>query len=70
MNHIFASLANWIPVFIPLVCILAWLAIQSRWEAYTRRKNYEELKTLHELLEKSVITQAEFDARKEELLNA
>ena len=56
--------------FVPLLCVVVWFAIESRWEAYSRRKNYEELKILNELREKSIITQEEFDEKKEELLSA
>jgi hypothetical protein len=48
--------------------MLVYFAIQSRWDAYSRRKAYEELKLLHELREKRILTQEEFDEKKEELL--
>ena len=56
-------------IFVPLVCMLAWLAIESRWNAYTRRKNYQELELLNGLRVKGIITQKEFDEKKEELLS-
>ena len=69
MFDYFAAHSDWLVLFVPLLCVVVWFAIDSRWEAYSRRKNYEELKTLHELREKSIITQEEFDEKKEELLS-
>jgi hypothetical protein len=60
----------WLLPFVPLLCMVIYFAIQSRWDAYIRRMNYQELKTLHELREKGIITQEEFDEKKEELLCA
>lgn len=73
MNKMLDSIAahsGWLVPFVPFLCVLVWFAIESRWEAYSRRKNYEELKILNELREKSIITQEEFDGKKEELLCA
>ena len=73
MNKIFdqiAAASEWLVPFLPILCFIVYFAIESRWEAYVRRKNYEELKALNELREKSIITQEEFDERKEELLSA
>jgi Short C-terminal domain len=73
MNKIFADVAAisaWFVPFLPILCFVVYFAIESRWEAYTRRKSYEELKTLYELRAKSIITQEEFDEKKEELLSA
>jgi hypothetical protein len=64
-----AAHSGWLVTFIPLFCVLAWFAIESRWEAYTRKSNYQELKILNELREKSIITQEEFDEKKEQLLS-
>jgi hypothetical protein len=72
MNKMFDYItthANWLPPFLLLVCVVVWFAIESRWEAYSRRKNYQELKILNDLREKSIITQEEFNAKKEELLS-
>jgi hypothetical protein len=55
--------------FVPFLCLAAWFAIESRWEAYSRKRNYQELTILDELRQKSIITQQEFDERKEELLS-
>lgn len=55
-------------VFVPLFCMVVYFAIQSRWDAYSRRKAYEELKLLNELREKRILTQEEFDEKKDELL--
>jgi hypothetical protein len=65
-----AAHSDWLVLFVPLLCMVVWFAIESRWEAYLRRKNYQELKLLNELREKSIITQGEFDEKKEELLSA
>jgi len=73
MDKIFDSIAahsGWLLALAPFLCLVIYWAIESRWEAYTRRKNYEELKILHDLREKSIITQEEFDEKKAELLSA
>jgi Short C-terminal domain len=73
MNKIFddiAAISTWLVPFLPILCFVVYFAIESRWEAYVRRKSYEELKALNELREKSIITQEEFDEKKEELLSA
>ena len=62
--------SEWLLPFVPFLCVLVWFAIESRWEAYSRRKNYEELKILNELRVKNIITQEEFDGKKEKLLSA
>ena len=59
----------WLLSFLPLLCIVVWFAIESRWQAYVRTRNYQELKLLNELREKSIITQEEFEERKEALLS-
>jgi hypothetical protein len=69
MFDFIAAHSHWLTPFVPLLCMLVYLAVQSRWDAYTRRKNYQELKILNELREKSIITQEEFDEKKEELLS-
>jgi len=69
MNKLFDDISGWLVAFVPFFCLLVWFAIESRWDAYSRRKNYEELKILNELREKSIITQEEFDERKESLLS-
>ncbi len=72
MNKMFdyiAAASGWLVPFLPILCFVVYFAIESRWEAYTRRKSYEELKTLKELREKSIITQKEFDERKEQILS-
>ena len=72
MNNVFdyiAAHSGWLVAFVPFLCVMVYFAIESRWEAYSRRKNYEELKTLNELREKSIITQEEFDEKKEMLLS-
>jgi hypothetical protein len=71
MNQIFnytAEHSQWLLAFAPFLCMLVYFAIQSRWDAYSRRKAYEELKLLNELREKHILTQEEFDEKKEELL--
>jgi len=73
MNQMFdyiAAHSDWLLPFAPVLCVLVWFVIESRWEAYSRRKNYQELTILNELREKSIITQEEFDEKKEELLSA
>lgn len=70
MNKLFDTVSDWLGPFIPLLCVLIWFAVDSRWAAYSRRKNYQELKILNDLREKHIITQEEFDEKKEELLGA
>jgi hypothetical protein len=65
-----AAHSGWLLQFLPLLCVVVWFAIESRWEAWSRRQNYQELKILNELREKSIITQEEFNEKKEELLSA
>ena len=71
MNKILDTIADnsyWLWVIVPFLCFGVWDAIESRWEAYSRKKAYEELKQLNELREKGILTQAEFDEKKEDLL--
>jgi len=71
MNRLLDSIAahsDWLLAFVPLLGFVVYYAIESRWDAYTRRKNYQELKILNELREKGIITQEEFDEKKEMLL--
>lgn len=73
MNKMFdyiAAHSEWLLAFVPFLGMVVYLAIESRWQAYSRRKNYEELKILNELREKCIITEEEFDEKKEELLSA
>ena len=73
MNKVYdyiAAHSSWLLSLLPFVGLAVWFAIESRWEAYSRKKNYQELMMLNELREKSIITQEEFDGKKEELLNA
>ena len=65
-----AAHSVWLVPFVPLFCMVVWFAIESRWTAYTRKRNYQELAILNDLREKSIITQEEFDERKEQLLSA
>ena len=71
MNNMFdyiAAHSHWLLAMGPFFCIVVYFAIQSRWDAYSRRKASEELKLLHELRERNILTQEEFDEKKEELL--
>jgi len=71
MNKILETIADncsWLWVIVPFLCFWVWDAIESRLEAYSRRKAYEELRQLNELRREGVLTQAEFDEKKEELL--
>ena len=73
MNDVFdyiAAHSGWLVPFVPLFCMVVWFAIESRWTAYTRKRNYQELAILNDLREKSIITQEEFDEKKAELLSA
>jgi len=73
MDKIFDYLAvhsHWLTPFVPILFVFAYLAIEDRWAAYSRLRNYEELKVLNDLREKNVITQEEFNEKKEELLSA
>jgi hypothetical protein len=65
-----AAHSGWFLSFLPFLCLAVWFAAESRWEAYSRKKNYQELMMLNELREKRIITQEEFDGKKEELLSA
>ena len=69
MSDYIGAPPEWLLAFVPFLCLLVYWAIESRWAAYSRRKNYEELQILDELRQKSVITQEEFDEKKEELLS-
>ena len=72
MNKILENIAAnsfWLLAFLPIVCVLVYFAIESRWDAYSRKKAYEELKLLGELREKGILTQEEFDEKKEQLLS-
>ncbi len=72
MNKMFDHIAahsDWLMPFVPVLCVVVWFAVDSRWEAYVRRKNYQELKILNELREKSIITQEEFNEKKAQLLS-
>ena len=64
MNKLFNDIADWIVPFVPILCVIAYFAIESRWEAYSRRKNYEELKILNDLCQKGIITREEFEERR------
>ena len=68
MSDYVTAFFHWIGPFVPLLCVLIYFVLESRWEAYVRKKNYQELMILNDLREKSIITQAEFDEKKEELL--
>ena len=57
-------------VFVPFLCMVVWFAVESRWQASVRTRNYQELKMLNELRERGIITQEEFQERKEALLSA
>jgi hypothetical protein len=67
--NFFAAHSDWLVPFLPLISIVVWFAIESRWDAYVRKQNYRELTILNELREKSIITQEEFDEKKEQLLS-
>ena len=60
----------WLVPCVALPGAVVWFAVESRWASYIRKKNYQELKILGDLREKSIITQEEFDERKEQLLSA
>jgi uncharacterized membrane protein len=73
MNKMFDYIAAhsfWLLAFVPFLCVVVWSAIESRWEAYVRKRNYQELKVLKELLEKSIITEEQFDEKRDQLLSA
>ena len=65
-----AAYSGWLLSLIPILCLVVYLAIQSRWDSYSRKENYEEPKVLNELREKNILTQQEFEAKKKELLAA
>ena len=66
-NYIGAH-SRWLLPFLPLFCVMVYFTLQSRWNAYTRKKAYEELKLLNDLRERNIITAEEFEERKDELL--
>lgn len=68
ISNALAQLSDWLPVIIPLLCVVTYFALQSRWDAYSRKKAYEELKLLNELRRQGILTQEEFDEKKEILL--
>jgi hypothetical protein len=71
MTTLFDNIADysyWLLAFGPFLCLVVWDAIESRWDAYSRKRAYEELKLLNELREKGILTQEEFDEKKGELL--
>ena len=68
ISNAFAELSDWLPVLIPLACVAIYFAIQSRWDAYSRKKAFEELKLLNDLRQRGILTQEEFDEKKEALL--
>lgn len=73
MTTLFNSIAahsDWLLPFLPFIGVMIYLALESRWSAYSRRKAYEELKTLNELRQQGILTQEEFDEKKEALLCA
>ena len=70
ISNFFSDLSDWYPLIIIFALVGVYLAVTFRWEAYSRKKNYEELKILNELREKSIITQEEYDAKKNTLLKA
>jgi hypothetical protein len=63
-----AAHSHWLLPFLPFVGLVIYLALDSRWDAYSRRKAYEELKLLNELRTQGILTQEEFDEKKEALL--
>jgi hypothetical protein len=68
ISNFLAELTDWLPAIIPLACVAVYFAIQSRWDAYSRKKAYEELKLLNDLRLQGILTQEEFDEKKEALL--
>ena len=68
ISNALAEFSGWLPAIIPFLCMVIYLAFQSRWDAYSRKKAYEELKQLNDLRLQGILTQEEFDEKKEALL--
>ena len=68
MDKIIEGIGSNIVVVIAIVCYAIYEICALRKQP-TKAEKYEELKLLHDLLEKGVITQKEFDDKKSELLD-
>jgi len=68
MDKIIDGIGSNIVVVIAIICYAIYQIYALRKEP-TKAEKYEELKLLHELLGKGVITQEEFDAKKSDLLD-
>jgi len=68
MDKIFEGIGSNILVIVAIVCYTIYeiCALKKR---PSKSERYEELRTLNELHEKGVITQAEFDEKKTDLLS-
>ena len=68
METIIEGIGNNIVIVIAIICYAIYEICALRKQP-TKVEKYEELKLLHELCEKGVITQEEFDDKKSELLD-
>jgi hypothetical protein len=68
MDKIIESIGSNIVLVIGIICFTIYMIWEPR-EHPTKVEKYEELRLLHELKEKGVITQEEFDEKKAELLD-
>jgi hypothetical protein len=67
MEKILEGIASNIVVIVAIFCYAGY-EICALKKKPTKSERYEELRTLHELREKGIITQAEFDEKKTILL--
>ena len=68
MDKIIESIGSNIVAVTAIICYTVYQMCKLR-KAPTKAEKYEELKQLHELLGKGVITQEEFDTKKGSLLD-
>ena len=68
MGKIIEAISSNIVIVIAIICYAIYEVCALRKQP-TRAEKYAELKLLHELFQNGVITQAEFDSKKEELLD-
>ena len=68
MEKIIDSIGSNLLFIVAVVCYTIY-EIYALYKRPTKSERYEELKTLHELREKGVITEVEFNDKKGELLD-
>ena len=68
MEKVIEAISSNLVIVIAIICYAIYEICALRKQP-TRAEKYAELKLLHELLQNGVITQEEFDDKKEELLD-